>query len=135
MTEEKKWNEKIPQEMTDADVKAMWDECYSGIDKANKEIRRRNNRLLKVLQKAKGTAYIKNLQQLLKDCEVGRGEYEAPLEISRSRYGQYQSERYGKHIRGYWVDQHAVGDSGDSWEGYIYVELKPGRYLKVRYSI
>ena len=83
------------------------------------------------MERVKGKGWVKNLKSLLQDCEVAS----RPYELCRARYGQYQNEAYGRGIKGYWVDQWAVGDSGDSWDGYVYVEIKPGKFLKAFYSI
>lgn len=119
--------------ITEADQK-QWAEAMKPIEEYNEKTKVSNDRLLKVLKRMYGAAWVKNLKKLLADCEVGTYMMDARYGITHSRCGQYQQEKYGK-IRGYWVEQWPVGDSGDSWEGYIYVELKPGRYLKAAYSM
>ncbi len=66
--------------------------------------------------------------EILNDCNP-IGEYE----IVNKPSGDDQKEKTGK-FKQIFVDQWSVGDSGDSWEGYIYGRFSKGKWLKIHYS-
>ena len=117
--------------MTEQEV---WEDLSRSHEKWEKYCKMSNDRLLNLLTKINGKAWVKNLEAIFQDCEVGETMWSTQYTISRTKYGEFQDERYGP-IKGYWVDQKAVGDSGDSREGYIYVQIKPSRYIKAFYSM
>jgi hypothetical protein len=56
-------------------------------------------------------------------------------EIVSEPSGKKQKEtEFGHSIKFIWVDQWSVGTEGDSFEGYIEVQIKENKYLKFRYS-
>lgn len=97
-----------------------------------KEVDNRNERVLKAIKSVKGKTYYKHLISYLKDASMPEwGEFE----IVRQPIGDEQKvTEYGRSIKREWVEQWSVGTEGDSFEGYICLELKPGRYLKFRFS-
>jgi hypothetical protein len=100
--------------------------------KAVEDCHKKNVRLLKAIKSVKGKTFYRRLCELIKDCE---GLKDCVLaRIVREPNGQYVKESYGKQIAGYWVNQWSVGAEGDSFEGTICVEIKPGRYFKFDYS-
>jgi hypothetical protein len=92
------------------------------------EITQANKRLLKAIKTVKGRTFYKYLLQLLSDVDYSHELFE----IVDKPSGEYQAERMGYTIKGYWVDQWAVGKN---WEGFIYVELKQGKYFKVKFCM
>ena len=93
---------------------------------------RRNNRVLKAIKSVKGRTYYKHLISFIKDA--GLPEW-AEFEIVREPIGEEQKvTEYGRSITKEWVEQWAEGTEGDSWGGYICLQLKPNRYLKFRFS-
>lgn len=59
-------------------------------------------------------------------------------------YTIVNSVENGKHVKNidygsikeYWFDQYVNGGfTGDTFEGYIYVKIKNGKYLKFSYSM
>ena len=56
-------------------------------------------------------------------------------EIIKEPIGKFQEEKYGRQINGIWVKQWSVGMEGDSWEGFICVQIKQNKYLKFGYSM
>ena len=69
----------------------------------------------------------------LKELLQGAGMREGfEIEIVDEPQGDDQCERFGIW-HNTWVDQWSVGDSGDSFEGFIYGQLPDKRWLKVAY--
>lgn len=97
------------------------------------ETKRYNERILKAVKSVKGKAFYKNILIFIEDrqpCDYSR------FEIVKEPTGEEQSlSEYGRSIKKEWVEQWSVGDSGDSWNGNICVELKPNKYLKFAYSM
>jgi hypothetical protein len=97
-----------------------------------KEVDKKNQRVLKAIRSVKGKTYYKHLISYLKDASVTEW---CEFEIVRDPVGDEQKvTEYGRSIKKEWVEQWSVGTEGDSFEGYICLELKPGRYLKFRFS-
>lgn len=100
---------------------ADWEaECY-----------RRNQRLLRAIKSVKGKTFHKYLVQIIKDCDRVTDQ----MQIVNEPRGNQQEAECGRTIKWIWVDQWSVGTEGDSFEGYICVELKPGKYLQFSYSM
>lgn len=104
------------------------DEYFKGIE----QVDRYNNRILKAIKSVKGKAFYRHLVSLIKDAgSVDWNEWE----IVKEPNGAKQKEtEFGRSIKHIWVDQWSVGTEGDSFEGYIYVQLKKNKYLKFRYA-
>lgn len=101
---------------------------FDGLD----EIHRRDVRLLKAIKKVKGKTFYRHLIALIKDANPTEW---AQLEIVSEPGGEKQKETdFGRSIKYIWVDQWSVGMEGDSFEGYIWVQIKENKYLKFRYS-
>ena len=56
-------------------------------------------------------------------------------EIVDKPVGKFQEEKFGRQIKGIWVEQWSVGMEGDSYEGFVCVESGKDRYLKFGYSM
>ena len=103
-------------------------EYFDGID----EVDRRNSRLLKAIKAVKGKAFYRHLIALIKDANPTEWDQ---WEIVNEPGGVKQKEtEFGRGIKYIWVDQWSVGMEGDSFEGYIWVQIKENKYLKFRYS-
>lgn len=111
--------------------KALTEKVYSELAEQEKEIARSNNRLFKAIETVKGKAFLRNLKMVLFDCYLSNYD---KCTIVNSTTGKWQEERYGREIRGYWVDQWSVGMEGDSFAGFIYVKLKENKFIKCPYS-
>jgi hypothetical protein len=110
---------------------AMEEGMQSYFDGIN-EIHRRNSRILRAIKSIKGKAFYRHLVALIKDANPTEWhEWEIVSEPSGKK--QNESE-FGRSIKFIWVDQWSVGTEGDSFEGYIEVQLKENKYLKFRYS-
>lgn len=106
---------------------------WKKICEAEYDIHRRNQRLLRAIKSVKGKTFYKRLMEVIKESEGMRSFFLA--EIVKVPVGKFQSERYGREIKGIWVDQRSVGMEGDSWEGTVCVEIKPNKYFKFHYSM
>ncbi len=95
------------------------------------EICRHNARLLKAVKKVKGKTFYKYLSEIIEDSDKITGK----MEIVTIPTGEFQKEKYGRQIKGIYVQQWGVGMEGDSWEGNVCVELKPNKFLKFSYSM
>lgn len=109
-------------------MEAGMDEYFKGLEQVDKY----NNRILKAIKSVKGKTFYKHLLALIKDAgSVSWDEWE----IVKEPNGHKQKEtEFGRQIKHIWVDQWSVGMEGDSFEGYIWVQLKENKYLKFRYA-
>lgn len=96
-----------------------------------REIDVTNRALLNEIKKEKGKTFFKYLMEIIEESEGIRGN----AEIVNKPVGEFQKEKYGRQINGYWVEQWSVGMEGDSYEGFVCVQLSPDRYLKFGYSM
>lgn len=105
---------------------------YEEMDAAIALTASRNSRLLKAIKSVTTDAFYEGLvsyiDELASECNMFEFEQ---FEIVRETTGKWQDEDWAQVC----VDQWSVGDSGDSWNGFIYIEIKAGRYLKIHYSM
>jgi hypothetical protein len=93
------------------------------------KIANNNQNLLRIIKELKGEEFHADLCNILEDSDrIGE------MSIVEKTTGDYQQEDYS-HIAGVWVDQRSVGDSGDSFEGFLYVQLEADKYLRIPYSM
>lgn len=98
------------------------------------KITKYNQRILSAIKTVKGKTFHNHLVALIKDSEGGI-DY-CKWQIASTPVGTCRDVTdYGRGIKKEWVKQQAVGDSGDSWEGTICVQLKPNKYLKFNFSM
>lgn len=98
-------------------------EAYDEIDRLEKEEAAYNKKLLSDLQIPD-----KDFADLIFHCStIGR------LEIVTKPTGENQDEYIGVFKQVY-VEQGSVGDSGDSFAGFIYGKLGKRKWLKVPYE-
>lgn len=109
----------------------MYDNHFKELMEYEAECYRSNERLLRAIKKVKGKTFYKYLLQILKESDRVDGK----MEIVSEPCGEFQNEKYGQTINGIWVDQWSVGMEGDSFQGYVCVQLKPNKYLKFNYSM
>ncbi len=115
--------------------KRQFAEAMDGIQKAAIEVQESNARILRAIKSVKGDEFYKDLSDLMEVNEVGGGMFPHPDQIVREKVGELVKEDFGS-IQQYWVDQYENGGmEGDSYAGYIYVEIKPGKYFKTHYSM
>jgi len=108
----------------------MWADAMASLDKFHNECDRINFRIMKAITNQLGNAFVKNLCIISTDCEVSNDAWW----FSKTPIGSYQKEGYGA-IKGYWVSQQSVGDSGDSYSGTICIKLKERLYLIMPFSM
>ena len=89
------------------------------------------DRLIKTIRSVKGDVFADSVIECMEESEIN--EY-YKVEIVSETVGGYQEEDY-EGFKGIWVQQWSVGDSGDSWEGYVCIQIKSNKYLKFRYSM
>ncbi len=106
----------------------VWADVAKGLDEYHNECNRVNVRILKAIKSQLGPKFHKSLIVVLEECEA-----KDKLCFSKKPKGDYQKENYTP-IKGYYVDQRSVGDSGDSFEGTISILLKTGMYLEVYFE-
>lgn len=96
------------------------------------DVAKYNNRVLRAIKSVKGKTYFKHLCEYIKDAGMNQW---CQFKIVRQPVGKMQEvSEYGRGITKEYVDQRSVGTEGDSFEGTICLEIKPGKYLKFSYS-
>ena len=107
----------------------FWAEYAASEKLIYQEEKRWNSRLLKAIQSQLGKQFLDDVVECLEESEA-----QGKLELVRKPRGQWQEE-YHESFDGIWVDQWSIGDTGDSWNGYVCIELKKGLWLKTFYSM
>ena len=107
----------------------IWKEIIEEENNYHLECNRWNDRILNVIGHFRGEDFKNDVVDCFQWAEATGDKFELVKEPS----GGYQDDSFGK-IKGIWVDQWSVGDSGDSYSGYIYIMLKRDKYLKIFYS-
>lgn len=113
------------------DDKQAEEDCWRSLAEYENECDRKNKRLLRAIKSVKGRTFFNHIMDIIVESEGIDGL----AEIVREPVGTFQEERHGRHIGGIWVHQWSVGMEGDSFEGYVCVKIKPGRYLKFPYKM
>lgn len=105
--------------ITDAQYKEAFDNLYD----YEKEITDHNDKVLKTFG---GDAH-KDFQDLIDSCSVV-----GKIEFAEAPKGDAQNESNGifKDVH---VDQYSVGDSGDSYAGFIYANIN-GKWVSINYE-
>lgn len=74
--------------------------------------------------------YMAQLRDLMKDASVFDSMF-----VKGTGKGKKQKSDYPA-IKWEWVDQYENGGySGDSFSGFVYIQIKPGRFLRLHYSM
>lgn len=127
----------MPEATKDEKIKRFMDDqlqtekIYAELWVAEDQAYTRNMNVLKILRSVKGKTFVKHLRRFLKECEA---KFTVPFIITRDTRGDWVEEKWGKEIQRYWVDQRCTNIEGDSFEGYIWVQLREGRFLKFFYT-
>jgi len=90
------------------------------------------NRILGAIELIKGKVFVESVKACIEESEIDGFH---PAELVKEPVGEYQKEDYNGSFEGIWVQQWSVGDSGDSYQGYVCIQLKEKMYLKFRYSM
>jgi hypothetical protein len=106
-------------------------QAYNSLIDHENECYRHNSRLLHTIKKVKGNTFYKYLQEIIKSCDCVKEK----MEIVGEPGGKWEDEQYGRTIKGVWIDQWTTGTEGDSFDGYLWVQLKEKKYLKISYSM
>lgn len=120
-------------EEQDQDTLAMqgMQDYYAELADLSKEMKRSNDRLLRVIKNMFGQNVCLDIEECIDDCEGAS----AKLTLVRRPEGEYQEESYGEGaVEGVWVDQYS-GPSGDDFSGNVYVELKRDKFLCIPYEM
>lgn len=109
--------------MTKEEEKKMWEEAMDGVMAWEKQISDSVTQVLKEYSIKE-----KDFEDLMDGSKVN-----GIVEIVPEPKGDAQKERYGK-LKNIHVKQWSVGDSGDSYAGFIYAQLKEEVWLKIPYE-
>lgn len=113
--------------LVEAAEQADWDTSYQ---RQCKRHYKNTEKRLDLVSKFKTKKYMAQLRELMDEAGVHSAEF-----VRGTGKGKKQKSDYPA-IKWEWVDQYENGGySGDSYSGYIYIELKPNRYLKLNYSM
>lgn len=95
------------------------------------KLERNNTRILNAIKSLKGQKYLSEILIMLKDSQADI------LSITNHTTGTLQNEEYEyPMIKECWVDQYVNGGyTGDTYEGYCYVQIKPDKYLRYHYAM
>lgn len=113
------------------DSKEYEENAYKQMADWDEEVWRHNDRLLRAIKKVKGATFHKYLLEIIRECDRVTDK----MTIEKEPDGDWQEERYGRTIKGIWLDQWSTGTEGDSFSGYVWVQLKENKYLKISYSM
>lgn len=105
--------------------------AYEAYFEFQKEIEQENQKILGQLEQELPKEFFDSIQKVIEETT----EYfvPTPMKIVKEPRGEEQSEDTGT-IKTIWVDQRSVGDSGDSYEGFVYVKLEENRFLQIPFS-
>lgn len=123
-----------PYQLAAAYVKNQMDaeqgmkEYYDMLQKLHED----NKVFLLDLKSKHGKSFYNNLTALLKEYEM---DNHCQLKIVDKPFGNFQEENWGRKIKGVYVDQHSVGESGDSYEGTCHVKINENEYLQFTFSM
>lgn len=98
----------------------------------DEEVKKNNDSIIDELRKTHDDSFINDVITLVKDMDSGvYGKWEVVDKIT----GSYQEEDELESIKGIWVDQFCNGGwTGDDFQGYMYILIGEGKYLRMTYS-
>lgn len=107
-------------------------EGYKAMADEQREADAENNALLEKIKTDFGAIYADHIRECLADAP-------APSDFTRLQIvdkptGRPQAEDWGSFKQVY-VEQWSVGMEGDSFDGYLYIPLPDGKFLKSNFSI
>lgn len=95
----------------------------------NDNSNRINNRILKAIKNQLGEKFKEAILLCAEESDAC-----GPFALVKKPKGEYLDEEY-EAFKGLWVDQRSYGDTGDSWQGEVYIKLKENLYLEIGYSM
>lgn len=112
-------------EVTSEDLDAV----YQSINQEREQVKRKNDRLLKVIKKIHGAKWIAGFKRLCEECGV-----EGRMLITRKKPAakHWQKENFGP-IKEMWVQQF-TGMLEDDFHGTIWVQIDRHRYLEMSFA-
>lgn len=114
----------------DAELHSMWEEAGKQRDIYYEEVERINNRILKAIIAIKGQKFVNSLYAIINEDRCN----EFAFALVKKPDGKCQKASYGL-IKEIWINQWSVGTEGDSFNGYIYVNLKENLWLEMYFAI
>jgi len=118
----------LTEQQKQDDFNRMMDEYTKGMEEYYKRIDVHNAPILEIIKQEKGEDWYAELCELIEESQI-HGEFE----IVKKPYGNKQEA--SELIEWEWVDQRSVGDSGDSFEGFVTVKINDDKYLKMPFSM
>ena len=113
----------------------MWAEYREEERKHEEKLARQRKRLFKAVKQVKGKYFLTALRKVFKGIDDDQYGHPALFELVKA-IGKSAGKQKCDYlpIRDEWVEQWSVGDSGDSFAGYVYIQLKEKLFLKIHYS-
>ncbi len=113
--------------------KQMLDDYCKSMEDYQDECDRINERILKAIRSVNGDKFAEAVLAFVKSQFEEGVDIEGGWKLTKRKHGDYQKEDWVS-FKGIWVDQWSVGDSGDSWNGHIFIKLRKDKYLELSYS-
>ena len=122
--------------ISEKDLQEEWAEAMKGVEEWHDEIARKNGRVLKAIRSVKSKSFYRSLSAYLKDLYYEcYNKEQMEFALVKQPAGKLIKESWGKELKQHWVDQYSSGPEGDSYDGYIYIQLKEKMFLRVNYSM
>lgn len=110
---------------------AMYDRAHREIAAEDRRVDRINKRIVLRVTKKKGVRYGRQFQALLRD--LMENGYHGEIKWVTKPGGAAQKSDWHA-IKEEWVDQWGVGMEGDSFEGFVYLQIRPRLWVRIPYS-
>ncbi len=106
----------------------QYDEAMNSLQQFENERLEHNTKIIAQIIDEVGNKTLKSYERLLDGAYVTD-----KIQIVDKPNGDNNYEEFGV-FKDVWVDQWSVGDSGDSFEGFIYGRFAKKKWLKIPYS-
>ena len=107
----------------------VMEDIEESIKRHFQRVDRHNKRRIELLSRFKTKRFIKQIRELMED-----GVHSLCF-VRTTERGKKQKSDYSA-IKWEWVDQYTNGGYlGDEYAGYIYVQVKPDRFLRMQYEM
>lgn len=121
--------------LTKEQSEAMYKEVYKPIVDGQKKIAKNNKKVLASIKLFKSPVFYRGLTKYIADLKSSCSNIEdMAYSIVDNHSGRFQNEKWGTEISGVWVEQWATGTEGDSWAGNVYIQIFPGKHLKINFD-
>lgn len=121
--------------LTEGQRDAMYKEVYKPIMDGQRKIAKNNKKILASIKLFKSPVFYRGLTRYIADLKSSCGHTnDMEYSIVDNHSGKYQQEQWGKEISGVWVEQWATGTEGDSWAGWVYIQIFPGKHLRINFD-